>query len=105
VDVSAELGAAAGTWQVAETDPGAGSWAVLRDQVRVGLLRRESTARGRRGWLARLDTGAPLPAHGTQAAAAGSPLWRTRDLAAAAIARYLDAQKPRRARARITRRP
>ncbi len=51
VDLPDQLGELAGSWQVAETAPGSGSWAVLRDGVRVGLLRRESTTRGRRGWL------------------------------------------------------
>ena len=95
VDLSAELGEPAGSWQVAETEPDSGSWAVLRDGARVGLVRRESTTRGRRGWLARLDTGAPLPAHGDLATAAGSTLWRTRDLAAAAIARQVAARPTR----------
>ena len=87
VDLSAELGEPAGSWQVAETEPGSGSWAVLHDGVQVGVVRRESTTRGRRGWLARLDTGVPIPAPAALATAAGSTLWRTRDLAAAAIAR------------------
>jgi integrase/recombinase XerD len=95
VDLSDQLGEPAGTWQVAETEPGSGSWAVLRDGVRVGVVRRESTSRGRRGWLARLDTGGPLPAHG-DLATAGSTLWRARDLAAAAIARQVAARPARR---------
>lgn len=85
VDLSAELGAPAGTWRLVEADPG--SWHLHHDDARVGIVRRESTTRGRRGWYARLDTGVPLPAHG-DLAAAGSSLWRTRDLAAAAIARH-----------------
>jgi hypothetical protein len=94
VDLSAKLSEPAMSWQVAETEPGSGSWAVLRDGARVGVVRRESTTRGRRGWLARLDTGVPLPAHGDLAAAAGSTLWRTRDLAAAAIARRWTHARP-----------
>jgi DNA invertase Pin-like site-specific DNA recombinase len=84
VDLSAELGAPAGAWQLVETEPG--SWQLRHDGARVGVVRREATSRGRCGWLARLDTGVPLPAHGDLAAAPGSNLWRTRDLAAAAIA-------------------
>lgn len=57
VFLSAELGAPAGTWQLAETEPGSGSWIVRRGGVRVGVVRRESTSRGRRAWLARLETG------------------------------------------------
>jgi Domain of unknown function (DUF4326) len=97
LDLSAGLGEPAGAWQVAETEPGSGSWAVLRDGARVGVVRRESTTRGRRGWLARLDTGVPLPARG-DLAAAGSTLWRTRNLAAAAIARQVATRPTRRRR-------
>jgi DNA invertase Pin-like site-specific DNA recombinase len=99
VDLSAELGAPAGTWQLAETEPGSGSWIVRQDGVRVGIVRRESTLRGRRAWMARLETGVPLPASGDLAVAAGSTLWRSRDLAAAGIARHLTQQRrPRRRR-------
>ena len=54
--------------------------------MRVGVVRWESTTRGRRGWLARLDTGVPVPAPTGLATVVGSPPWRTRDLAVAAIA-------------------
>lgn len=98
MDLSAEPGEPTGTWQVAETEPGSGSWAVLRDGTRVGVVRRESTTRGRRAWAARLDTGVPLPAHGDLATAVGSGLWRTHDLATAAIARQVAACPARRRR-------
>jgi hypothetical protein len=70
---------------------------VLDAGARVGIVRRESTIRGRRGWLAaRLDTdtGVPLPAPATLAVAAGSPLWRAHDLAAGAIARNVTTRRP-----------
>jgi Domain of unknown function (DUF4326) len=54
VDLSAELGEPAGSWQVAETAPGSGSWAVLRDGARgwawCGGSRPRAVAAG--GWPA-----------------------------------------------------
>jgi DNA invertase Pin-like site-specific DNA recombinase len=97
VDLSAELGAPAGTWRLTETEPGAGSWIVRRDGTRVGVVRREATSRGRRAWLARLETGVPLPAT-DDLAAPGSTLWRSRDLAAAGIAHHLTQQQRSRRR-------
>jgi hypothetical protein len=41
---------------------------------------------GRPGW----PDGVQLPTHGKLVAAAGSSLWRTRDLAAAGIAHHLE---------------
>jgi hypothetical protein len=94
VDLSDQLDDPAGTWLL--VDAGEGSWHLHHDGARVGVVRRESTTRGHRGWFARLDTGGPLPAHGDLAAASGSNLWRTRDLASAAMARQVAPHKPQR---------
>jgi hypothetical protein len=83
----------------------ADSWVHPTAQILAGQPRRRpgrrraATGRGLHGWLARLDTGVPLPAHADLAAASGSSLWGTRDLAAAAIARHT---APAAARAAVT---
>lgn len=56
--------------------------------ARIGWVRQSATTRGRRGWQARLADGTEVPAGGRLAVAAGSTLWRSRDLAAAAIAHH-----------------
>lgn len=82
VDLSAVLGAPAGTWRLVETEPGA--WGIHRGGAQVGIGGAPRPAAAARGWLARLTTGVELPARG-DLAAPGSALWRTRDLAAAGI--------------------
>jgi len=70
-------------------------WHVEQDGVRVGVVRQAVTIRGRTGWQALLD-GLEVPAPKALALAAGSPLWRTRDLAAAGIAHQVQARsRPR----------
>jgi DNA invertase Pin-like site-specific DNA recombinase len=66
-------------------------WHVEQDSVRVGVVRQAVTVRGRTGWQALLD-GLEVPAPKALALAAGSPLWRTRDLAAAGIAHRMQAR-------------
>jgi DNA invertase Pin-like site-specific DNA recombinase len=94
VDLSADLGEPAGSWQVAEIDT-LGTWQVLHHGSRVGSVRREATTRGRRGWSAVLDTGLPVAAPAGLATATGSTLWRTRDLAVAGIAQATTKPRPR----------
>jgi hypothetical protein len=67
------------------TSPGQ-LWHLEHDQERVGTVRRESTTRGRTAWSARTATGHEVTPPNAFAVAAGSSLWRTRDLAAAALA-------------------
>ncbi|MDQ1245820.1 MAG: hypothetical protein QG597_187 [Actinomycetota bacterium] len=98
VDLSAELDAPAGTWQLVETDEG--TWQMRHDGARVGTVRRGVTTRGRRGWQARLATGIDLAAHG-DLAAPSSTLWRTRALAAGALARHFAQAHPARRRRRV----
>jgi hypothetical protein len=86
VDLSVQLDAPAGTWRLVEAEPG--TWHLHHDDIRVGVVRRDSTTGGRRGWSARLETGIPLLARGGLATTADSGLWRSRDLAAAAIAQH-----------------
>lgn len=95
VDLTAAVGAG---WRLVRHrgDEDAGTWRLQRDGTLVGTIRRDVTTRGRPGWTARLADGVQLPAHGKLAAAAGSGLWRTRDLAAAAIAAHVHADDVRR---------
>ena len=64
---------------------------VEQDGVRVGVVRRAATTRGRTGWQAMVD-GLEVPAPKDLAMAAGSGLWRTRDLAASGVAHQLRAR-------------
>ena len=63
-------------------------WHLDHDQVRVGMVRRAVTTRGRTAWSARSLDGYEVPAADAFAAAAGSRLWRTRDLAAVGLAEH-----------------
>jgi DNA invertase Pin-like site-specific DNA recombinase len=85
VDLTSELGLP-GTWRLLEVEEG--SWRLERDGAGVGSIQRHTT-RGRRGWRAQLATGIDLPAYGHLAVTTTSDLWRSRDLAAAAIAQRL----------------
>ncbi|HEX2807014.1 MAG TPA: hypothetical protein VHN80_12685 [Kineosporiaceae bacterium] len=63
-------------------------WHLEHDQVRVGMVRRAVTTRGRTAWSARSLDGYEVQAPDAFAATAGSRLWRTRDLAAAGLAQH-----------------
>ena len=72
-------------WQLVEQDdPHGGRWWQLHHHgALTATISRASTSRGRRGWRAVLAGGFEVPAPNALAAGAGSPLWRTRDLAVA----------------------
>jgi len=85
-DLSAQLGPG---WRLIQDDGDrAERWHLEHNQIRVGVINRTVTTRGRTAWSARSLTGLQIRALGTLAVAAGSPLWRTRELAAAGLAQH-----------------
>jgi hypothetical protein len=85
VDMSEAIGPG---WTLRQTPEGrtAGTWQVRYDDRLIGSVERVEQLSGRvTGWRALLN-GIGVSAFGTLTARKGSPLWRTRDMAAAGIA-------------------
>lgn len=88
VDLSAKIGLG---WQLVRVDQVSGEpiWYLEKDGKRTGTITRQFTSRLRPGWKASLSNGFIVIAPSGLATAAGSTLWRARDLAAAGIAEHL----------------